>query len=48
MRLLTDFLLGNNNIIEYHLQNKIKLFWEEFLELDPEEIGPEHLAFLHE
>ncbi|WP_028667143.1 RluA family pseudouridine synthase [Runella zeae] len=23
-------------------------FWEEFLELDPEEIGPEHLAFLHE
>ncbi|MFN8344984.1 MAG: RluA family pseudouridine synthase [Spirosomataceae bacterium] len=23
-------------------------FWEEFLELDPEEIGPEHLSFLHE
>jgi len=23
-------------------------FWEEFLELDPEEIGVEHLAFLHE
>jgi 23S rRNA pseudouridine1911/1915/1917 synthase len=23
-------------------------FWEEFLELDPEEIGPEHLGFLHE
>jgi len=23
-------------------------FWEEFLEIDPEEIGPEHLAILHE
>lgn len=23
-------------------------FWEEFLSLDTEEIGPEHLAFLHE